>query len=179
MNPPLQGLLTVLPTPFDDQDRVDRTDFLAVLDFVRRAGVDGVVFPGFASEVHMLSVAERRQFVGLLGRELKGGIPFVVGASDPDPEVAAARASEGAEAGAVAAMVAAPPGLGTDLDAQIAFFTKLAEGAGIGIMLQNAPQPQGAALAPALVAQLVEAVPRIRWVKEETLPCGQKRRPDP
>jgi 4-hydroxy-tetrahydrodipicolinate synthase len=40
-------------------------------------------------------------------------------------------------------------------------------------MLQNAPAPMGAGLSPDKVAAIVRAVPAIRSVKEETLPCGQ------
>jgi 4-hydroxy-tetrahydrodipicolinate synthase len=40
-------------------------------------------------------------------------------------------------------------------------------------MLQNAPQPMGAGLAADTVAEIVRGVPAIRYIKEETLPCGQ------
>jgi 4-hydroxy-tetrahydrodipicolinate synthase len=40
-------------------------------------------------------------------------------------------------------------------------------------MLQNAPAPNGAGLPPEAVAAVAAAVPAIRFVKEETLPCGQ------
>ena len=41
------------------------------------------------------------------------------------------------------------------------------------MMLQNAPPPNGAGLSPEMVAAVCQAVPAIRTVKEETLPCGQ------
>jgi dihydrodipicolinate synthase/N-acetylneuraminate lyase len=40
-------------------------------------------------------------------------------------------------------------------------------------MLQNQPKPIGAGLTPEEVAEVANAVPEIRYVKEETAPCGQ------
>jgi 4-hydroxy-tetrahydrodipicolinate synthase len=56
----------------------------------------------------------------------------------------------------------------------VAFYRAVAEAApGCAIMLQNAPAPNGAGLPPESVAAVARAVPAIRYVKEETLPCGQ------
>jgi 4-hydroxy-tetrahydrodipicolinate synthase len=41
-------------------------------------------------------------------------------------------------------------------------------------MLQNVPPPVGAGLAPEMVAEILQAVPAIRYVKEEALPSGQR-----
>ncbi len=41
-------------------------------------------------------------------------------------------------------------------------------------MLQNVPPPAGAGLDPGVVLDLLRAVPAIRYVKEETLPSGQR-----
>jgi 4-hydroxy-tetrahydrodipicolinate synthase len=171
----IAGVFPVLPTPFAPDDAPDRAAFLRLADFAIEAGVDGLVFPGMASEVETLSPEERAGLVAALGRHIAGrGLPFIVGASDADPARSAARAREGIAAGAVAAMVMAPPHAGQDVARQAAFFAAVAEGVpGLPIMLQNAPAPNGAGLAPEAVAELCAAVPAIRYVKEETLPCGQ------
>lgn len=170
----LSGVFPVLPTPFAPDGGVDEAGFRRLIDFAVEAGVQGVVFPGMASEVETLSPDERARLVALLGRHLAGRLPFLVGASDADPARAAARAREGVTAGAVAAMVMAPALAGQDVARQAAFFSAVAAGApGLPLMLQNAPGPNGAGLSPEAVAQLCGAVPAIRFVKEETLPCGQ------
>jgi 4-hydroxy-tetrahydrodipicolinate synthase len=170
----LHGVFPVLPTPFTPEDRPDEAAFLRLVDFALESGVDGVVFPGMASEVETLTPEERAAMVAALGRHLKGRLPFVVGASDPDPEKSAARAQEGIAAGAVAAMIMAPPGCGQDVAKHVAFYRAVAGRVpGLAIMLQNAPPPNGAGLSPEAVAAVCEQVPAIRYVKEETLPCGQ------
>jgi 4-hydroxy-tetrahydrodipicolinate synthase len=169
----LSGVFPVLPTPFDAGGAVDEAALVRLLDFVIEAGADGVVYPGMASEVETLSPEERRAMVAALGRALGGKKPFIVGASDADPQRAAARAEEGRAAGATAAMIMAPAGLGSDTDKHAAFYAAVASATALPIMLQNAPQPMGAGLSPERVAEIVRAVPQIRFVKEETLPCGQ------
>ncbi len=171
---PLRGVFPVLPTPFATDGAPDAAAFRRLIDFAVEARVDGVVFPGMASEVETLSAEERGAMVAELGRHLAGRLPFIVGASHADPAESAARAREGMAAGAVAAMIMAPPGAGQDVAKQIAFYAAVAAAApGLVIMLQNAPAPNGAALSPEAVAAVAAGVPAIRLVKEETLPCGQ------
>jgi 4-hydroxy-tetrahydrodipicolinate synthase len=168
------GVFPVLPTPFGPEGAPDEAAFLRLAEFAIEAGADGVVFPGMASEVETLTPAERARLVAALGAHLRGRLPFLVGASDPEPTQSAARAREGEAAGAVAAMIMAPPAAGQDVARHVAFFAAVAEGApGLPLMLQNAPAPNGAGLSPEAVAEVAAAVPAIRYVKEETLPCGQ------
>ena len=170
----INGVYPVLPTPFAPDGAPDVAAFLRLADFAIEAGVDGVVFPGMASEVETMSAAERGALVAALGAHLGGRVPFIVGASHADPAESAARAREGQAAGAVAAMIMAPPQCGQDIAKHVAFYAAVAEAApGIAIMLQNAPAPNGAGLSPEAVAAVTAQVPAIRTVKEETLPCGQ------
>ncbi len=170
----IAGVFPVLPTPFREDGAPDEAAFLRLADFALEAGVDGVVFPGMASEVETLTAAERGALVAALGKRVAGRTVFVVGASHADPAEAAARAREGQAAGAVAAMIMAPPANGQDVAKHVAYYAAVAAAApGVAIMLQNAPAPNGAGLAPEKVAAIAAEVPAIRYVKEETLPCGQ------
>ena len=170
----INGVFPVLPTPFAPDGAPDVAAFLRLADFAIEAGVDGVVYPGMASEVETMSAAERGALVAALGAHLGGRVPFIVGASHADPAESAARAREGQAAGAVAAMIMAPPHAGQDVAKHVAFYAAVAAAApGIAIMLQNAPAPNGAGLSPEAVAAVTAQVPAIRTVKEETLPCGQ------
>ncbi len=169
----LAGVFPVLPTPFTPQGEVDPGALRPLVAFVVSSGADGLVYPGMASEVETLSPQERLTMVEAVGTALAGRLPMIVGASDADPGKAAARAEEGRAAGARAAMVMAPARCGGDVEAHIAFYAAVADGTSLPIMLQNAPASMGAGLSPEQVARIVAAVPQIRFVKEETLPCGQ------
>ncbi len=169
----LSGVFPVLPTPFTPEGAIDPAALAPLVAFVVESGADGVVFPGMASEVETLTPDERLTMVRALGATLGGRLPFIVGASDANPVRAAARAEEGREVGARAAMIMAPAVYGSELEKHIAFYQAVASATRLPIMLQNAPQPMGAGLKPEAVAEIVRAVPQIRFVKEETLPCGQ------
>jgi 4-hydroxy-tetrahydrodipicolinate synthase len=123
--------------------------------------------------VDTLSAAERDAQVEILAQRIAGRVPIVIGASDPDAEVAARHVAKAASIGAAAAMVIAPLHLGNDIEAQTAYFRAVAADAGVPIMLQNQPKPIGAGLTPEEVAAVANAVPEIEYVKEETAPCGQ------
>jgi len=170
----LEGVLPVLPTPFDASGQIDEAGMARVTEFALDAGADGVVFPGVASEFDHLSAAERETLVGIVGRTLAGRRPFIVGASAATPDEVIAFCRIGKAAGATAAMVMAPASVGSDTAALITFFTAVAAGAGIDIILQNAPAPVGSGLPVAAIADVVQAVPSIRYVKEETLPSGPR-----
>lgn len=169
----LSGVFPVLCTPFGDDGAVAPDQFDRVIDFVLRAGAEGCVFPGVASEVDTLSADERGLLVARLGARLKGRIPFIVGASDPDPEAVLTHIESGAQAGAAVAMVIAQGAIGQDIDAQLAYFKRVGADSPLPLMLQNQPVPIGAGLKADDMATLARAVPAIRYVKEETLPCGQ------
>jgi 4-hydroxy-tetrahydrodipicolinate synthase len=169
----LAGVFPVIATPFGEDGRPDVGDLRSVVAWLLKVGVDGVVFPGVASEVDQLEAAERGQLVAVVGSALGGCHAFVVGASAPAASAAAKFAQAGLEAGAAAAMIMAPRSLATDEAGLLRFYHEAAE-PGIPIILQNAPPPAGAGLDIALIARAVAAVPAIRYVKEETMPCGQR-----
>jgi 4-hydroxy-tetrahydrodipicolinate synthase len=169
----LSGAFPVLPTPFRNDGAIDETDFLSIIDFAIAAGAHGVVYPGVASEVDTLTHEERRRQVELLARRIAGRIPIVVGTSDPDAAAASRYIAHATTMGAAAAMLMAPGHAGNDIAVQTDYFRAASAGAALPIMLQNQPKPIGAGLTPEEVAALARAVPTIRYVKEETQPCGQ------
>ena len=57
----LHGLLTAILTPFDARGTLALEHFPALLDFQRRAGVDGVIVCGTNGEGTSLSTNERKQ----------------------------------------------------------------------------------------------------------------------
>ena len=67
----------------------------------------------------------------------------------------------------------APRHAGSEAAVQIAYFAAVAARCDLPIMVQNAPQPNGAELPAPALAEIAQAVPAIRFVKEETMPCGQ------
>ena len=170
----LHGVCPVLATPFDASGAPDEAGLARVVDFALESGVDAVVFPGVASEVEQLSVPERERLVALVAQRVAGRVPLVVGASASDLATSMRHLRVAADVGAAAAMVMAPARLAGDATTLLAHYRELGAAGPVPIMLQNAPPPAGAGFDMAQIARVVVAVPAVRYVKEEAMPCGQR-----
>ena len=170
---PLGGVFPVLPTPFDAAGKPDAAGLAALVRYLLRCGVDGVTYPGVASEVAELQTDERLALTRLVLQEVAGRVPVIVGASASSLDDTLRLVRELGNEGIGAWMVAAPARVVPQ--EQAAFFQQLAAATGeVAIMLQNVPAPAGAGLAPEVLLQITRAVPQVRYIKEETLPSGQR-----
>lgn len=169
----LQGMLPVLPTPFTESGAIDDDAMVRIVDFALACGVDGVVFPGFASEVDELSAAERSALLKVVTTRVGGRRRIVAGASAASAAEAAAHCDEALANGIRHVMIQAPKSVGTTTEAVSAFYGDIAAAVpGIEIVLQNAPAPRGSDLKPEAILAIVRDNPAITYVKEETLPSG-------
>jgi 4-hydroxy-tetrahydrodipicolinate synthase len=169
----LQGMLPVLPTPFTEAGSIDSVAMAGIVDFAIASGVDGVVFPGFASEVDELSAEERATLLKVVVASVGGRLPIVAGASAPTALEAISHCREALANGIGHVMIQAPKSVGTTTEAVSAFYGEIAAAVpGIEIVLQNAPAPRGSDLKPGAILTIVRDNPSITYVKEETLPSG-------
>jgi 4-hydroxy-tetrahydrodipicolinate synthase len=169
----LQGILPVLPTPFGADGAADAAALRRAVRFAMGAQVNGVVFPGFASEVETLTADERAALLRAVVDEVSGRVPVIAGASAADWQEVAAHGRLAAGLGVRHLMVQPPKSIGTGAPALIDFLSRVAEAVpGVGLILQNAPAPRGSDLSPEAIVQIAGAVPQVTYVKEETLPSG-------
>jgi len=169
----LEGVYPIVATPFGSDGAPDVEDLRRLVEFIVAAGVDGVVFPGVASEFDTLAPNERRDLVQATASAVAGRVPLVVGVSAEDAGAAADLASQARSLGAAAVMAMAPPAMRGKPGAQLDYFRSIGEH-GVPIILQNAPAPTGCGLAPEECLELVRSVNGIEYLKEEALPSGQR-----
>jgi 4-hydroxy-tetrahydrodipicolinate synthase len=172
---PLTGVFPVLPTPFDAEGRPDPNSLGKLVDYLLRCGVDGITYPGVASEVGQLTIAEREALLDVVIAKVAGRVPVIAGVSSSDIATTVRLAASATGRRAAALMVAVPPDRKGAAE-QIAYFSEVAQATtgGAVLMLQNVPPPVGAGLDPEVLLEVLAAVPSIRYVKEETLPSGQR-----
>ncbi|SEQ25243.1 4-hydroxy-tetrahydrodipicolinate synthase [Faunimonas pinastri] len=169
----LFGILPVLPTPFDPEGMIDPVAMASITRFALRGGSQGVVFPGFASEVDELTPTERETLLRVVVEEVAGRVPVVAGASSANVEDVVERCREALSMGVRHVMIQAPKSVGNTADDIGAFYAAIAKAVpDIEIVLQNAPAPRGSDLAPDTILEIVRGNRSIRYVKEETLPAG-------
>jgi len=169
----LKGILPVLPTPFLADGGIDEAGMKRLVVFALDKGVDGVVFPGFASEVEALNAAERATLLKIVVDAVAGRVPVVAGASAADWREVVEHGRVASALGIRHLMVQPPKSVGTDAPALIEFLGRIVEALPeVEIILQNAPAPRGSDLSPQAIVEIVRALPQVTYVKEETLPAG-------
>jgi 4-hydroxy-tetrahydrodipicolinate synthase len=171
--PAISGIWPVLCTPFRSNGAIDIAAMKDVTRFAIHAGADGLVFPGFASEVDELTGSERILLLDAVLRETAGRRPIIAGATAPSLPDVLDRVAEARSRGIDTVMIQAPKVIGTDAAAVAAFYAAVANASpGVRIVLQNAPAPRGSDLSAEAVVVVARSVPAIRYVKEETIPSG-------
>jgi 4-hydroxy-tetrahydrodipicolinate synthase len=162
----LKGVFGLLPTPYRDDYEIHTADLRAAADFCCRSGQHGIVWPVMVGEFYLLGESERIAHLHEVLEAIDGRLPLVFGCSgNAVPQVLLfARAAEQAGADAIIAMAPAR----SDAAAAMDMFRRLADAYTGPIMLQNA-----AAYAPLTgeqVAQLVDEIPQLQYIKEERPP---------
>ena len=172
--PPVTGVCPVLETPFTAGGDVDEAGFLAVTRQVIGCGVPSVMFPGFASEFHKLTDAERTRLTELLLRQTRGTpTSAVISIPDHATRVAVAHARHAVQAGADAVNILPPHFLGPSPAAVRDHVGAVADAvAPVPVILQYAPAQTGTALDAGSISALARAHPNVRQVKVESTPPG-------
>jgi 4-hydroxy-tetrahydrodipicolinate synthase len=136
----LHGLMPALLTPFDSQGRLALEHTPALIDFQRRAGVDGVVICGTNGEGTSLSVAERKRALEAV-MEHRGNFLVVAGTGASSVPEAVELTRHAAEVGADAALVLPPFFYKTPSAAGLAdYFRPVLDAADLPILLYSIPQ---------------------------------------
>jgi 2-keto-3-deoxy-L-arabinonate dehydratase len=134
--------------------------------------VDGLVVLGLASEAWVLTEQERDDVLATVGDALQGSVPLVVGIEGATP-VAEERARRAAAHGAGGLMVLPPP-RARSTDHLLAHFSRVADAAGVPVLLQDAPQVTGVDLEPDAILALATRHPLLGAVKVEAAGAGSK-----
>jgi len=175
------GLFPVAPTPFAGDGTLDLDGQRRVLDCMIDQKVDGICILANYSEQFLISDSERLELTKLCLEHVAGRVPVMVTCSHFSTQIAAARARHAAEHGAELIMVMPPyHGAGSvitriDEDAIYEHFSRIADSAGIPIMIQDAPV-SGVALSVEFLARIARSLPLVRYFKIEVPGTAAKLR---
>jgi 2-keto-3-deoxy-L-arabinonate dehydratase len=175
---PYRGVFPVAPTPFTETGDLDLDGQRRVLDCMIDQGVDGICILANYSEQFLLTDAERDTLTELCLGHVAGRVPVIVTTSHFSTRIAAERARKAAAAGAQMLMLMPPyhgTGLRADETGMIEHFARVAEAAGIPIMVQDAPL-SGVPLPVPFLVRLAREVPLVRYVKIEVPGAAAKLR---
>ena len=175
---PYSGLFPVAPTPFHDDGSLDEDGQGRVLDCMIDQGVDGICILANYSEQFLLTDTERTTLTELCLGHVGQSLPIMVTCSHFSTAIACARARHAAEHGASLIMLMPPyhgTGLRVDETAIYDHFTRVAEAAGIPVMIQDAPL-SGVSLSPEFLVRIARNLPLVRYFKIEVPGTAAKLR---
>lgn len=168
MSKSFRGVYSIIPTPFDEQGRLDEAGLRRVVSFTVACGAHGVVSPANASEAPYLSDSERRTVVEIVVDEAAGRVPVVAGITASCAPLAVLWGQHAEKAGADFLM-AMPPCVTKASGAEIRdYYQAISDATSLPICIQNYGGPGGTPLSAEFMAQLLRDIPNVDFVKEET-----------
>jgi 4-hydroxy-tetrahydrodipicolinate synthase len=170
----LEGVYSVLPTPFRTDGDVDEDSLRRVIDLFIQAGVNGVTALGVTGEVARLDDDERRRVLDAVVDQVHGRIGVVAGTTAEGTRVCIQHSRYAAQAGATAVMVSPPRMPKLNSEAVVRHYKALAEAVDIEIVVQDYPPISGFAMEPSLLARIAREIPRARTIKLEDPPTPFK-----
>jgi 4-hydroxy-tetrahydrodipicolinate synthase len=170
----LEGVYSVLPTPFTAAGELDDDSLRRVVDLFIAAGVNGVTVLGVTGEVARLDEVERSRVLETVTRHVAGRIGVVAGTTAEGTRTCIGYSRLAREAGATAVMVSPPRMPKLNSDAVLRHYQALADAVDIEIVVQDYPPISGYAMEPALLARIARELPRARTIKLEDPPTPFK-----
>ena len=170
----LEGVYSVLPTPFTPAGDLDDESLRRVIDLFIEAGVSGVTALGVTGEVARLTDDERRHVLEIVVGHVDGRIGVVAGTTAEGTRTCIGHSRHARETGATAVMVSPPRMPKLNSEAVVRHFASLADAVDIEIVVQDYPPISGFAMEPGLLARIAKEIPRARTIKLEDPPTPFK-----
>ena len=170
----LEGVYSVLPTPFTATGEVDDDSLRRVVDLFIGAGVNGVTVLGVTGEVARLDDRERQHVLEVVTSHVNGRIGVVAGTTAEGTRTCIGYSRNAKAAGATAVMVSPPRMPKLNSEAVVRHFHALAGAVDVEIVVQDFPPISGYAMEPWLLARIAREIPRARTIKLEDPPTPFK-----
>lgn len=171
-NQRFSGVHSIMPTPFTDTGALDLASMETLTSFLIERGVDGLVVLGTLGEAPKLDEAEQERVLSAVVAAAASRVPVFAGCAAAGSDLAARRGARFIELGASGLLVTPPP---VQSDTVILeYYRCVHDATDKPIVVQDYPASTDILLAPALISQLHDEMPRIAAIKLEHQPTGSK-----
>ena len=166
----LRGVVPIPVTTFGSDGALDLAGLRSQVEFCLGHGADGILYPGVVSEFYTLTDEERRTAVETVVDAVGGQVPVAVGVTGASTETAVdfTRHAADLEVAAVMTMVPYVQHFFGPSAQFVGEHTRRVADVGVPVIMQNARV--GFPLGAQALAEVVAAVPGVRYVKEESNP---------
>jgi 2-keto-3-deoxy-L-arabinonate dehydratase len=169
----LQGVVTVLPTPFNATGEIDIAGLKNIVRFAIARGAGGACTPAYASEFYKLSDSERKLTIETVATEVAGKIPVVACVNHPSTRVAIEMGRFAEKAGADMLCVLVPRTVSLDSDGIFHHFQSIAAAVDLSLMVQDADFT-GSGLSTSFLVRMKQEIPAFQYAKIESVLPGQR-----
>jgi len=170
----LQGVFSVLPTPFTNGGDVDTQSLRRVVDLFVAAGVNGVTALGVTGEVARLTERERDVVLETVVDQANGKVAVIAGATADGTRTCIELCRRAVAMKANGVMVSPPRMPKLNSEAVVTHYKALADAVDTAIVVQDFPPITGYAMEASLLARVARDVPRARTIKLEDPPTPFK-----
>lgn len=169
----IEGVVPIIPTPFDDQGAVDWGAFESLLVFAIKSAVCAVCLPAYASEFYKLTELERRELVLRAISLLNGRLPVIAQVNHVSAEFVAESAKDFEAAGASAISVAVPRMFSLPERDLLRYFDRILSAISVPLVIQDF-NPNGVTVSLDFVKTLHAHHNHFRYLKLEEPLMGAK-----
>jgi len=170
----LEGVYSVLPTPFSATGDLDLESLKRVIDLFIGAGVNGLTALGVTSEVARMNDAERVRVLETVVRHVNGRVRVVAGATADGVRTCVDYTRFAKDTGADAVMISPPRSPKLNSEAVVRHFAAVASAVEIPIVIQDYPPISGFSMEPWLLVRIAREVPAANTIKLEDPPTPFK-----
>jgi dihydrodipicolinate synthase/N-acetylneuraminate lyase len=166
----LDGILAILVTPFDEHLQFDEESHRSQVDFCVHAGARGVISTAVFGEFFTLTDRERSRILRVTIEAAAGRVPVIATTSGVSTAHAVELTRDACDAGVDAVMAMAPYFAQLPTSGVMEYFRHVAHASTVPVILQNAADFIGSAIAPDDLEALFNHELGLRYLKEEVPP---------
>ena len=174
--PKFSGVIPILATPFNDDERLDLASWQRMIEFMVGLNVNGITILGVLGESNRLNDHEREALIKSAVAVVNKRIAVIVGTSHSGSAAAAYLSRMAEDAGADAVMVAPAKEPVPNDERIIEYYRRIANGTKLPIVLQDHPASTEVHMPVPLILRVVKEVPSVVCVKAEAVPTPPKIR---
>ena len=170
----MRGVFVILSTPYTESGAVHYDDLAFQVEWLDRAGVNGLVWPQNSSDYPRLSTEEIKQGMEVLTRANRGRSLTLVLGVQQDATAEMVELATFAERLEPDMMIAMPPKVGDSLEDYREYYSALAGVTSRPIMIQTSPNRPGIEFKTDFIIELADQYPNLGYVKEEVQPVFER-----
>jgi len=162
----IDGVVPVIPVPFEEDGSIEEFGLRRAVDFVVHRGAAAMCLPAYGSEFYKLSEAERESVIAVAIDQSNQRIPVIAQANHPSSHIAAELAKRYERMGADAVSFALPRQFGSTEQDLLKYCGHIADSVSCPILIQDF-NPGGPTVGPDFIATTRKRHANISYFKLE------------